>query len=82
VGPEVREAFLAGNGEAAQGFRPLGSGKWMADLFLLARQRLVRWGVTSIHGGGLCTHSDPGRFYSYRRDGETGRMAALIWRGE
>jgi len=48
-------------------------------LFLLARQRLARCGITQIHGGSLCTASDPARFYSHRRDHITGRMAALIW---
>lgn len=47
--------------------------------FLLARQRLLRAGITQIHGGGVCTYCDSTRFFSYRRDGETGRMAALIW---
>lgn len=80
VGADVREAFLAVDAHAAAAFVPRSAGKWMADLFLLARQRLARCGVTRIHGGALCTHSDPRRFYSYRRDGPTGRMAALIWR--
>jgi len=80
VGADVRDAFLAGDAQAEAAFRPRSPGKWMADLFLLARQRLARCGVTHIHGGDLCTHSDPRRFYSYRRDGATGRMAALIWR--
>lgn len=80
VGADVRDAFLASDARAAEAFSPHEPGKWMADLFLLARQRLQRCGVTRIYGGGLCTHSDPRRFYSYRRDGATGRMAALIWR--
>ena len=80
VGADVRDAFLAVDAQAEAAFRPRSPGKWMADLFLLARQRLARCGVTHIHGGDLCTHSDPRRFYSYRRDGSTGRMAALIWR--
>ena len=80
VGPDVRDAFLAGDARAEAAFSPRSPGKWMADLFLLARQRLARCGVTRIHGGDLCTYSDPRRFYSYRRDGATGRMAALIWR--
>jgi YfiH family protein len=80
VGADVREAFLAGDAGAEAAFTPRSPGKWMADLFLLARRRLARCGVESVHGGQLCTHSDPRRFYSYRRDGATGRMAALIWR--
>jgi YfiH family protein len=80
VGADVRDAFLAGDARAEAAFRPRAPGKWMADLFLLARQRLARCGITRMHGGDLCTHSDPRRFYSYRRDGATGRMAALIWR--
>lgn len=79
VGPEVREAFLARDAGAASAFRPSPSGRWLADLYALARRRLDRIGVTAIHGGGLCTFSDPRRFYSFRRDGRTGRMATLIW---
>jgi YfiH family protein len=80
VGADVRDAFLSDDPRAETAFRPHAPGKWLADLFLLARQRLARAGVTQVSGGGLCTHADPLRFYSYRRDGETGRMAALIWR--
>jgi YfiH family protein len=80
VGTDVRDAFLAGDREAERAFAPCAPGKWLADLFLLARQRLRRAGVTRVHGGGLCTHSDPRRFFSYRRDRVTGRMAAVIWR--
>lgn len=79
VGPEVREAFVARNTAAAQDFRAGRAGKFLADLPSLARRRLEACGVSEIHGGGLCTHADPARFFSYRRDGETGRMAALIW---
>ena len=80
IGPEVREAFLAVDPEAADAFRPGTGDRWLADAYRLARQRLARAGVTDVHGGGLCTVSDPTRFFSYRRDGVTGRMAALIWR--
>ena len=80
VGAEVREQFLAADAGAEELFRPGRAGRWMADLFGLARRRLAAAGVTSVHGGGLCTLSDPGRFFSYRRDGLTGRLAALVWR--
>jgi polyphenol oxidase len=53
--------------------------KYLADLYLLARQRLGGLGVRQVYGGGFCTHGDKARFYSYRRDGQTGRMASLIW---
>ncbi|MDX9700136.1 MAG: peptidoglycan editing factor PgeF [Rhodocyclaceae bacterium] len=80
VGDEVRAAFVAQDAAAAAAFVPAAtSGKWLADLFLLARQRLTALGVGEISGGGLCTVSDRERFFSYRRDGTCGRMAALIW---
>jgi YfiH family protein len=79
VGTDVREAFLAPDPAASAAFRPHREGKWLADLFLLARQRLARLGVRRIFGGELCTVRDASRFYSYRRDKTTGRMAALIW---
>jgi YfiH family protein len=80
VGNDVREAFLARDAGAADAFKPHAKGKWLADLFLLARQCLQRSGVREIHGGGLCTYSDTRRFFSYRRERTTGRMAAVIWR--
>lgn len=83
VGAEVRKAFIEVDAGAAEAFwagaRPQ---YWFADLFALARRRLARAGVAQIYGGGLCTYSDPARFFSYRRDGATGRIAALIWRQE
>lgn len=82
VGDDVREAFLSVDPEAASAFVPHRPGKWLADLFQLARQRLQRLGVGVVHGGGLCTVSDPARFYSHRRDKVTGRMAALVWIAE
>jgi len=85
VGPEVREGFLEAAGAAraaatdacfrASGDRP---GHWLADLYGLARVRLAALGVTRVTGGGWCTHGDRGRFFSHRRDGQTGRMASLI----
>ncbi len=80
VGSEVRDAFLATDPAAADAFAPCRTGKWLADLSKLARQRLARCGVQRVFGGGLCTFRDPARFYSYRRNPVTGRMAALIWR--
>ena len=82
VGDEVRDAFLAHEARAAEAFRPVREGHWLCDLYRLARQRLETAGVDAIYGGGLCTYSDPARFYSHRRDGRTGRMASLIWREE
>lgn len=83
VGAEVRQEFLAHDTQAAQAFSSSPTEtdppRWLADLYLLARQRLQRAGVLSIYGGGLCTFSDTRRFFSYRRDGRTGRMASLIW---
>lgn len=80
VGADVRDAFLLRDAAADAAFAPFKAGKWLADLYLLARQALARTGVEQVYGGGLCTVSDPARFFSYRRDGSTGRMAALIWR--
>lgn len=80
VGDEVRSAFVADAGAAASAFAALPDGKWLADLYALARLRLNAAGVERIYGGTLCTASDAGRFFSYRRDGRTGRMASLIWR--
>lgn len=79
VGEDVRAAYVDRDRAAAFAFAPRGTGKWLADLPALARRALLRCGIDAVYGGGLCTYSDPRRFYSYRRDGETGRMAALIW---
>ena len=79
VGDEVREAFLQHDLNAAEAFRPSPAGRWLADIYLLARQRLASVGVKQVYGGGLCTYSDKERFFSFRRDRETGRMASLIW---
>lgn len=80
VGEEVRAAFVADDPAAAEAFRPAGpAGKWLADLYLLASRRLAALGVASVHGGDACTFTDAGRFFSYRRDGRTGRMASLVW---
>ncbi len=79
VGEEVREQFIAADPAAVADFRPGERGRWLADIFSLARRRLAACGVSQVAGGGQCTVADPGRFFSYRRDGMTGRMAALIW---
>lgn len=79
VGGEVRAAFVAHDAAAAAAFVPGAAGKWLADIYRLARQRLQAAGVVSIGGGEWCTVSDPDRFFSYRRDGTTGRMATLVW---
>jgi purine-nucleoside/S-methyl-5'-thioadenosine phosphorylase / adenosine deaminase len=85
VGPEVRDQFLyTASTEAVQltdrCFTPNGQhpGHYYADLYALARLRLQNCGLDRIYGGGFCTYSDPRRFYSYRRDGQTGRMASVI----
>lgn len=79
VGGEVREAFVQQHAEAAAAFVPsANAGKFMADIYQLARIRLAAIGVTAVSGGGLCTYNDA-RFYSYRRSARTGRFASLIW---
>jgi polyphenol oxidase len=79
VGAEVREAFVRARPEAASAFAPHVPGKYLADLYALARQRLAALGVRSISGGGFCTYSEPERFFSYRREKASGRMGAFIW---
>jgi YfiH family protein len=79
VGAEVRQAFVQHSAQAEQAFTPSRPGHWMADIYQLARQRLNAAGVQQVSGGGLCTYSDAKRFYSYRRDQCTGRMASLVW---
>ncbi len=80
VGDEVRSAFMATSAGAAEAFKPLPHwpGKWLADLPMLARQRLAAFGVTQVFGGADCTVSDA-RFFSFRRDKITGRMNAFLW---
>jgi len=79
VGRDVFDAYCAGNASCSVHFEPLREGKWLADLAGLARQRLARAGVTRIDGGTWCTHTDAGRFHSYRREKGTGRMALVAW---
>lgn len=80
VGHEVREEFAAAGFDCEQGFTPNDRGRLQADLVGLAESRLLERGVAEVYGGGLCTHSDPERFYSYRRDGATGRLLSFIQR--
>lgn len=80
VGDEVREAFLAGVGDADACFTANERGRWQADLYGLARRYLAAAGVERVYGGGLCTYGDSRRYFSYRRDGRCGRMATLIRR--
>lgn len=79
VGGEVRDAFMAHDAEAVAAFLPIDDGKFLADIYLLARQRLAALGISEVYGGEECTVIDRARFFSYRRDRTTGRMASLIW---
>ena len=80
VGADVRDAFTGTDPGAADYFVPNARGRWQADLVGLARRRLQALGVTDVSGGEWCTVADPRRFFSHRRDGKGGRMAALIWK--
>ena len=79
VGDDVRDAFIENDAACATAFDAHGEGKWLADLPALAGMRLNACGVLEVFASDLCTASDAARFYSYRRDGATGRMIALIW---
>ncbi|WP_078120991.1 peptidoglycan editing factor PgeF [Thiosocius teredinicola] len=79
VGDEVHAAFTDIEHDDGRHFSPHGQGHWLADLYGLARARLHRAGVGRVFGGSYCTYSEAERFFSYRRDGVTGRMASLIW---
>lgn len=80
VGDEVRAAFCAVSATAESAFTANDRGRWQADLYALGRQRLAAAGVEAVYGGGLCTHADQERFYSYRRDGEAGRLLSFVYR--
>lgn len=83
VGAEIRSQFIDLHPEAELAFQPSPNQRWLADLYALAKIRLLRQGISAIYGGNFCTYADNKRFYSYRRDGEkTGRMATLIWINE
>jgi copper oxidase (laccase) domain-containing protein len=87
VGADVLDAFMAGARDAADAAQvraafapyPGREGKYLADIYTLARLFLARDGVTRVHGGNRCTVTEGEHFYSYRRDGVTGRQATLIW---
>ena len=79
VGEDVFQAFVRQDSETEACFQPLSPKKWLVDLYALARRRLQNLGIDAVYGGSFCTYSDPVRFYSYRRDGQCGRMASLIW---
>jgi hypothetical protein len=81
VGEDVRAALVGGDREAERAFHTAGTGKWYADLYALARRRLAARGLVRVHGGEHCTFTDHARFFSFRRDGVTGRMATLCWIG-
>lgn len=78
VGDEVYQQFIQVDAEAAQAFKPYHD-RWLANIYLLAKQRLSKCGVTAVYGGEFCTFTQQDRFYSYRREPQTGRMASLIW---
>lgn len=79
VGEEVHEAFLKLAADNAAAFRSNARGRWQADLYQLARNELARLGVTAVYGGGFECFADSKRFFSYRRESRTGRMATLVW---
>ncbi len=83
VGDEVRAAFVQDQAQTVECFKPKSAGKWLADLAGLARMRLRRMGVTEVFGNdsseAWCTFSQPSKFFSFRRDGVTGRLAAAVW---
>jgi len=79
VGDEVRALFVDVDAQAASAFIPGRSGKWYADIYTLARLRLNALGITRIYGGNYCTYRESEHFFSYRRDGATGRMGTFIW---
>jgi len=79
VGDEVRGLFMQQQTRSESAFQPHAQGKWLVDIYELARQHLYVQGVEQVYGGGFCTYTDSERFFSYRRDGRTGRMASLIW---
>ncbi len=80
VGGEVKSSFVTKLNKFGSAFKQISEDKYLADIYQLATIELAMLGITQVYGGGFCTVTDKQRFYSYRRDGETGRMASLIWR--
>ena len=82
VGSDVRDQFIAKDSDAALAFKPLGQ-KWLCNMYMIAKQRLNKLGVTQVYGASVnedfCTYRDEARFFSFRRDNVTGRMASMIW---
>lgn len=80
VGQDVYDAFIEKHAESVQAFQPLTAGKWLADIYTLAKIRLKLQGISQIYGGEYCTYTQADLFHSYRREqGKTGRMASMIW---
>ncbi len=83
VGSEVKDSFCEKHGEAEKAFKSISNQKWLADIYMLAKIRLHAYGVSQIYGASMteeyCTYAHHKDYFSYRRDGETGRMASLIW---
>ncbi len=83
VGEDVLQAFLDYDSKAGVAFVPgKQKGKWWANMTMLTRLRMAKLGIDQVFDSGLCTYQDPQRFYSYRRDGVTGRQATFIWINE
>jgi polyphenol oxidase len=78
VGDEVRAAFIAADAAAEPHFQPNSRGRWQADLYAIARQRLAMAGIAAVYGAKWCTYGEPQRFYSYRRDPGCGRLVSFI----
>ncbi|MDX8386064.1 MAG: peptidoglycan editing factor PgeF [Gallionella sp.] len=79
VGDDVRDAFISVHSQTSSAFVSGQHGKWLADIYALARLRLNELGITEVYGGGDCTFSESDKYFSYRRDGVTGRMGTFIW---
>lgn len=74
----MRDQFIAQDTHAKRAFKANGS-QWLSDLCHIAKLRLQSLGIMNVYGEALCTYSNPDQFFSYRRDGDTGRMATMIW---